>query len=301
MKQYFSQFGEVTSVNLKVDNLSGRSRGFAFVTFAQPSVVQQVMSTTEHSISDRRVETKLIKFREAKVFIGGLKPDMSDSDIRSHFDTFGKISQFDLPKDRNTQQRKNFGFITFENEADVRGLLKIGKTTIGGVDVGVKKAEPRGQQAPAAGAGYGGGAGGYGYGSGGGYGAAGGYGDSGYSAGYGGYDEGYGGYGGGYEEGYGAGYDDYGYGGGYDEGYGGGAGGYGAYGATGSGGYGGSPAGGGFKPRGARGGVRGAATTPVRGGGAAPQRGGGGAPRGAPGVTRGGRGARSRVARPRPY
>ncbi len=36
LQDYFSQAGAVTSVNLMLDKVTGRSRGFAFVEFATP-------------------------------------------------------------------------------------------------------------------------------------------------------------------------------------------------------------------------------------------------------------------------
>ena len=36
LQDYFSQVGEVTSVNLMLDKATGRSRGFAFIEFATP-------------------------------------------------------------------------------------------------------------------------------------------------------------------------------------------------------------------------------------------------------------------------
>jgi cold-inducible RNA-binding protein len=36
LQEYFSQAGVVTSVNLMLDKVTGRSRGFAFVEFATP-------------------------------------------------------------------------------------------------------------------------------------------------------------------------------------------------------------------------------------------------------------------------
>ena len=36
LQEYFSQVGAVTSVNLMMDKVTGRSRGFAFVEFATP-------------------------------------------------------------------------------------------------------------------------------------------------------------------------------------------------------------------------------------------------------------------------
>ncbi len=36
LQDYFSQAGSVTSVNLMLDKMTGRSRGFAFIEFATP-------------------------------------------------------------------------------------------------------------------------------------------------------------------------------------------------------------------------------------------------------------------------
>ena len=36
LRDYFSQAGMVTSVNLMLDKVTGRSRGFAFIEFATP-------------------------------------------------------------------------------------------------------------------------------------------------------------------------------------------------------------------------------------------------------------------------
>jgi len=36
LQDYFSQAGAVTSVNLMMDKMTGKSRGFAFVEFASP-------------------------------------------------------------------------------------------------------------------------------------------------------------------------------------------------------------------------------------------------------------------------
>jgi cold-inducible RNA-binding protein len=36
LQDYFSQVGAVTSVNLMMDKMTGKSRGFAFVEFANP-------------------------------------------------------------------------------------------------------------------------------------------------------------------------------------------------------------------------------------------------------------------------
>ena len=77
------------------------------------------------------------------MFLGGLKPDLSDDDIRTHFEQFGTIIEFEMPYDKTKNQRKGFGFITFEREETMKELIKKGKEMIGEFSIDLKKATPR--------------------------------------------------------------------------------------------------------------------------------------------------------------
>lgn len=200
LKEYFEKYGTVEKVELKLDPMTGRSRGFAFVVYESADSVAKVMEAGDHAINSKKVDVKKAKGRTGKLFVGGLKAEMTDDDIRNAFSQFGTVTELELPMDKTKGQRKGFGFVTFEKEDTMKEVLKKGSIDIGEHKVDLRKAAPKNQQ----GGGFGGGggfAGGYGAG-------AGGYGD--------------------YYGGYGCGYDAYGYGG---------WGGYGGYGA--GGGYGG--------------------------------------------------------------
>jgi cold-inducible RNA-binding protein len=43
LQDYFSEAGAVTSVNLMMDKMTGRSRGFAFVEFATPEAATKAV------------------------------------------------------------------------------------------------------------------------------------------------------------------------------------------------------------------------------------------------------------------
>jgi len=248
LRDYFSKFGEIQDVNLKMDPMTGRSRGFAFVQFTSADSVEKVLGVKAHSINGKQVDPKLTKPKpqNKKIFIGGLDPDLPEDDLRAYFSKFGSIESVELPFDKIKNQRRQFAFLTFESEESADAAVAEPKQTIGGKECDLKKATP-----PNRDGGFGGGRGGGSWGnSGGGFGGRGGRGGGGgrgrgrggygnwnqqgsynYGQGGGGGGGGYGGYGsGGYGQGYGqSGYSNYGtgsydysgYGAGYDySGYG---------------------------------------------------------------------------------
>jgi len=58
----FGEVGEVFSVNLITDRMTGRSRGFAFVEMAQASAAQQAIN----ELNGRTVGERQIKVSEAR-------------------------------------------------------------------------------------------------------------------------------------------------------------------------------------------------------------------------------------------
>jgi len=229
LQEYFGKFGELDSVKLKMDPMTGRSRGFAFLLYKTEDGIDKSTAVNEHKIKGKSITVKKADVKPGKVYVGKL-PDTGceEEDIKEHFAQYGAVSEVIRPIDKSkNNEPKNFCFVTFEKERVAKKLIDEGHCTIKGHKMMIKQVTPNPRD-PTQRGGMGGGRGGYG-GSpwmqgGGGYGGGWG-GDQGYGGGYGGY--GGGGYGGGYDGGYGGGgygggYGDGGYGGGYDRGYGGG-------------------------------------------------------------------------------
>ncbi|XP_046805672.1 RNA-binding protein squid isoform X3 [Lucilia cuprina] len=193
LREHFSKFGEIESINVKTDPQTGRSRGFAFIVFTQTDAIDKVNEAGEHVINNKKVDPKKAKARHGKIFVGGLTTEISDDEIKTYFSQFGNIVDVEMPFDKQKSQRKGFCFITFDSEQVVTELLKTPKQKISGKEVDVKRATPKpeNQMMMMRGGrgGVRGGRGGYGRG------------DYGYAGGY----DGYGGSGGGYGSGGGGG------------------------------------------------------------------------------------------------
>ena len=148
LKEYFEKFGAVESVTLKLDPMTGKSRCFAFVVFESKESVGKILGEHEdnnrdHAVNSKKVEVKRAKAKPGKIFVGGLKPEMTDEQIKEAFEIYGKIIEFDMPFDKAKQQRKGFGFITFEKEETMKVLVKMQKVNIGEHKVDLRKATPK--------------------------------------------------------------------------------------------------------------------------------------------------------------
>ncbi|XP_021342668.1 heterogeneous nuclear ribonucleoprotein A3 homolog 2-like isoform X2 [Mizuhopecten yessoensis] len=256
LKEHFGKWGEITDCVVMKDPNTKRSRGFGFITYKYASEVDLSQENRPHKINTRDVETKRAMPREfnepqestKKMFIGGLKDDTSEDQVKEAFCTYGDIERVDLIRDKESNKVKGFGFVEFQDTDSVDKCVLKKFFTLNGKEVEVKKAVAKENQrgGDSGRGGRGGGRGGRG---GGGRGFndwnQGGYNQGGYNQG--GYNQGnygnsygnQGGGGGGYGNGYG---NQGGGGGGWNQNSGAGGGGYDNY----SGGYGGNNYGGNF-------------------------------------------------------
>lgn len=144
---HFGEFGEVANAQVKFDRTTGRSRGFAFVEFTSGDSCKAALAAREQTIKGKAVEVKPAKSREnKKVFVGGLPSDYDESQLRVHFEHFGKVEDIEWPFDKQTKTRRNFAFIVFEEEEAADKASSQSKQTFGSRECDVKKAVPQGKR-----------------------------------------------------------------------------------------------------------------------------------------------------------
>ncbi|KAJ1477883.1 hypothetical protein T484DRAFT_2986277, partial [Baffinella frigidus] len=84
--------------------------------------------------------------QEGKIFIGGLNRSTTTESLRAHFEKFGLIADCVIMKDRNTQQPRGFGFVTFMSADVAEDVASRKQVIVDGRSVEVKRAVPRGDE-----------------------------------------------------------------------------------------------------------------------------------------------------------
>merc|ERR1719283_348883 len=127
LTEYFKQFGEVAEAKVVTDTDTGKSRGFAFVKFhdqdTAKAAVKGPAGDGKHTIDGRKVEPNIAK--EFKIFVGGIKEEMSVDDIKAVFAEFGTVTSVDMVKDKETQKCKGFAFVGYDEKREWLSALKV--------------------------------------------------------------------------------------------------------------------------------------------------------------------------------
>ncbi|KAK6201111.1 nuclear polyadenylated RNA-binding protein 4 [Scheffersomyces amazonensis] len=147
--EYFSKYGEVIDYTIMKDSNTGRSRGFGFLTFKEPSSVDEVIKT-DHILDGKLIDPKRAIAREeqdkvGKIFVGGIDPMVNEKEFNDFFSQFGSIIDAQLMIDKDTGRSRGFGFITYDSPDAVDRVTVNKYLTLKGKAMEVKRAEPRGQ------------------------------------------------------------------------------------------------------------------------------------------------------------
>lgn len=151
----FVEAGHIISFNSVYFALQ-RSRGFGFITFAEPETVEKVLKVPIHTLDGKKIDPKHATpknrpkgtNRTKKIFVGGVSQDTSSEEVKAYFNQFGKVEETVMLMDQQTKRHRGFGFVTFENEDVVDRICEIHFHTIKNKKVECKKAQPKEAVAP---------------------------------------------------------------------------------------------------------------------------------------------------------
>ncbi|CAI9150473.1 unnamed protein product, partial [Rangifer tarandus platyrhynchus] len=151
LREHFEKRGTLTDCVVMRDAQTKRSRGSGFVTHSCVEEVDAAMCARPHKGDGRVVEPMRAASREdsvkpgahltgKKIFVGGIKEDTEEYNLRDYFEKYGKIETIEVMEDRQSGKKRGFAFVTFDDHDTVDKTVVQKYHTINGHNCEVKKA-----------------------------------------------------------------------------------------------------------------------------------------------------------------
>lgn len=151
LKDYFEQFGLVLDIVIMKFPDSGKSRGFGFITFEKGEMVDSCQKARPHKLKGRTIETKRAtprsesgkletQYTVQKIYVEGLRDDISDADLKEHFAQFGNVTNVNQILWNDTGKKRGFGYVEFDDHDAVDKVILVPDHTVKGRKLYSKKA-----------------------------------------------------------------------------------------------------------------------------------------------------------------
>ncbi|XP_067309618.1 poly(U)-binding-splicing factor PUF60a isoform X3 [Pseudorasbora parva] len=131
IRQAFAPFGPIKSIDMSWDSVTLKHKGFAFVEYEVPEAAQLALEQMNSvMLGGRNIKVgrpsnigqaqpiidQLAEEARAfnRIYVASVHPDLSDDDIKSVFEAFGRIKSCMLARDPTTGKHKGYGFIEYD-------------------------------------------------------------------------------------------------------------------------------------------------------------------------------------------
>ena len=143
VEDYFSQFGVVEKVYLKVSAKKYTALPCAFVQFNDVSSLKKVLSQ-KHVIDTRNVNVvKCKNFQSRKICVGNVPLELNESQLKDHFSQVGAVDGVEFVCSNPFVPRESYCFVEFKTSSAVLRALESPQQQIGKYVVDVKTCTAR--------------------------------------------------------------------------------------------------------------------------------------------------------------
>ncbi|XP_072544211.1 poly(U)-binding-splicing factor PUF60-B [Salminus brasiliensis] len=158
IRQAFAPFGPIKSIDMSWDSVTMKHKGFAFVEYEVPEAAQLALEQMNSvMLGGRNIKVgrpgnigqaqpiidQLAEEARAynRIYVASVHPDLSDDDIKSVFEAFGKIKSCMLAREPTTGKHKGYCFIEYEKpQSSVDAVSSMNLFDLGGQYLRVGKA-----------------------------------------------------------------------------------------------------------------------------------------------------------------
>ncbi|XP_065072045.1 poly(U)-binding-splicing factor PUF60-like [Rhopilema esculentum] len=131
IRSSFIPFGPIKKIDMSWDPTTMKHKGFAFVEYELPEAAQLALEQMNGALLGGRnakvgrpsnvpqaapwIEQILEEARQyARIYVSSIHPDLTENDIKSVFEAFGRVKDCSLTPDNVTGKHKGYGFVEYE-------------------------------------------------------------------------------------------------------------------------------------------------------------------------------------------
>ena len=140
LRSAFIPFGPIKNIDLSRDSITMQHKGFSFLEYDLPEAAQLAMEQMNNILLGGRnikvgrpsnlpqaapwIEQILDEAKGyARIYVSSIHPDLSEHDIQSVFEAFGKVVDCKLAPDQLTGKHKGYGFIEYETQQSANDAI----------------------------------------------------------------------------------------------------------------------------------------------------------------------------------
>ncbi|KAH9620455.1 hypothetical protein KSS87_013451 [Heliosperma pusillum] len=155
----FEGHGEIEEGAVIYDKITGKTRGYGFITYKNMKSAQEALGASSKYIDGRLTVCNLAceglssgtitsDQAQRKLYIGGLSPETTTEILLSFFSRHGEIVEGSVAYDKDTNRSRGFGFVTYKTLEATKKALDNPERILGGRNITVKYADTKSRTTP---------------------------------------------------------------------------------------------------------------------------------------------------------